>query len=164
MKKGRGVGYVAAFYHLHGADDSAVYVYCDGISFFPDSCSGRKDAVAAGAQGECFAAVCLVGLVLSGVLGITAHVATADDPSVFVMVLMVVSVVELVTEWLDDTTSDLDDDVSGSVFWSGARWKEFDQELGVLMLLFPPEVFNHPAVVVRLGPLLRVRQDRDGFI
>ena len=47
MKKGRGVGYVAAFYHLHGADDSAVYVYCDGISFFPDSCSGRKDAVAA---------------------------------------------------------------------------------------------------------------------
>ena len=136
--------------------------------------------------------ICLVGLVLSGVLGITAHVATADDPSVFVMVLTVVSVVlsvlcafrvyrqssaeadtargvyarqvELVTEWLDDTTSDLDDDVSGSVFWSGARWKEFDQELGVLMLLFPPEVFNHPAVVVRLGPLLRVRQDRDGFI
>lgn len=37
--------------------------------------------------------ICLVGLVLSGVLGITAHVATADDPSVFVMVLMVVSVV-----------------------------------------------------------------------
>ena len=48
----------------------------------------------------------------------------------------------------------------GLVFWSGAGWKE----LGVLMLLFPPEVFNHPAVVVRLGPLLRVRQDRDGFI
>lgn len=37
--------------------------------------------------------ICLVGLVLSGVLGITAHVATADDPSVFVMVLMGVSVV-----------------------------------------------------------------------
>ena len=33
-----------------------------------------------------------------------------------------------------------------------------------LVLLFPPEVFNHPVVVVRLGPLLRVRQDRDGFI
>lgn len=33
-----------------------------------------------------------------------------------------------------------------------------------LVLLFPLEVFNHPAVVVRLGPLLRVRQDRDGFI
>ena len=37
--------------------------------------------------------ICLVGLVLSGVLGITAHVATADDPSVFVMALMGVSVV-----------------------------------------------------------------------
>lgn len=29
-----------------------------------------------------------------------------------------------------------------------------------MLLLFPPEVFTHPAVAVRLGPLLRVRQEQ----